>query len=329
MLWEGTINYWLTGHYVVYCNGLYFGSRCFTHKVTLSHHVSIQHFDPPPVFLTEKIFKNILQNSIFHSRHTIDSPNARFSYLQFGNGNKLLIALAGYANEADLFLKIAPALIEEFTVIALDLPWHGETEISNNNFNKEEFIAVLKAVITRFPEMQTVELMGYSYGGRLSLGVLESLNISRLWLIAGDGLEARRGYNFFPIFLRKALTYLMSRPNWFLSLLTALHKIGIVPKYTYRFMTHHLGNEKNRKRLFGTWIFTAHFVSNQQKTVQVLHSKNIPVVIIYGREDKIIQPEGGLKLRKNYPLAEVHFIEAGHKIFGKNLENFLYDYLSK
>ena len=270
-----------------------------------------------------------MHNTIHHSRHTIDSPNARFSYLQFGSGKKLLIALAGYANEADLFLKIATALSEEFTVIALDLPWHGETKILNNTFNKEDFTAVLEAVIARFPEMQTVELMGYSYGGRLSLGVLESLNISRMWLIAADGLEARRGYNFFPIFLRKALSQIMSRPTWFLYLLSALYKIGIVPKYTHRFMTHHLNDEKNRKRLFGTWIFTAHFVSNQQKILQTLGSKKIPVIIIYGREDKIIQAEGGLRLKENYPLAELHFIEAGHKIFGRNLEAFFHNYLSK
>ncbi len=270
-----------------------------------------------------------MHNSIFHSRHTIDSPNASFSYIQFGTGNKLLIALPGYANEADLFLKIAPALSEQFTVIALDLPWHGETKITTDSFSKEDFIAVLKAIIARFPEVQAVELMGYSYGGRLSLGVLDALDISRLWLIAADGLEARRGYNFFPIFLRKVLSRLMSRPDWFLNLLSALHKIGLVPKYTHRFMTHHLGNEKNRKRLLGTWIFTAEFVSNQKKILQTLQEKKIPVVIIYGREDKIIQPEGGLKLKENYPLTEVHFIEAGHKIFGKKLENTLLEYFEK
>lgn len=270
-----------------------------------------------------------MSNYIHHSVHTIESPKASFNYLKFGSGKKLLIALAGYANEADLFLKIAPALSKDFTVIALDLPWHGETKISNYDFNREDFIFVLKEIIAGFPEMQTVELMGYSYGGRLSLGLLVSLNISRLWLIAADGLEARRGYNFFPVFLRKALSRLMSRPAWFLYLLSALYKIGLVPKYTHRFMTHHLADEKNRKRLFGTWIFTAHFVSNQQKILQTLEAKKIPVVIVYGREDKIIQSEGGLKLKENYPLAEVHFIEAGHKIFGKNLEAFLHNYLSK
>ncbi len=268
-----------------------------------------------------------MHKSIHHSRHTIDSPKANFSYLQFGSGKKLLIALPGYANKADLFLKVAPALSEKFTVIALDLPWHGETKITNKNFSKEDFIAVLKAIIALFPEMRAVELMGYSYGGRLSLGILESLDISRLWLIAADGLEARRGYNFFPVFLRKALSRLMLQPAWFLNLLSVLHNIRLVPKYTHRFMTHHLGDEKNRERLLGTWIFTAEFVSSQEKLLQTLNKKKIPVVLIYGREDKIIQPEGGLKLKENYPLAELHFIEAGHKIFGKNLEDFVSGYL--
>ncbi|MGK0365222.1 MAG: pimeloyl-ACP methyl ester carboxylesterase [Saprospiraceae bacterium] len=270
-----------------------------------------------------------MNDAISSSRHTIESHNSSFSYLKFGRGKKLLIALPGYANEADLFLKIASALLDEFTVIALDLPWHGETKITADDFRKEDFIAVLKGVITNFPEMTAVEFMGYSYGGRLSLGILSKFNISRLWLIAADGLEARRGYNFFPVTLRRLLSDLMRQPHWFLKMLSFLHKIRIVPKYTHRFMTHHLGNEENKSRLLGTWIFTADFVSNQKELLQSLQEKQIPVVLIYGRQDKIIHSEGGLKLKDNYPLAEVHFIEARHKIFGRNLERFLKDYLKK
>jgi len=266
---------------------------------------------------------------ILSSRHTMEFPKATFSYLKFGRGKKLLIALAGYANEADLFLKIAPALLDEFTVIALDLPWHGESLMKEDNFEKGDFIAVLKGIIDSFPKVAAVEFMGYSYGGRLSLGVLSEFNISRLWLIAADGLEARRGYNFFPIRLRKLLSGFMRKPKWFLKLLSFLYKMRIVPKYTHRFMTHHLGNEVNKNRLLGTWIFTADFVSNQKRLLQNLQVKQIPVVVVYGSKDKIIHPKGGLKLKKNYPLAEVHFIDAGHKIFGKNLEHFLKTYLSK
>jgi pimeloyl-ACP methyl ester carboxylesterase len=267
-----------------------------------------------------------LKNPIQYSRHTLNNTKSSFSYLLFGSGKKLLIALPGYANEADLFLKIAPALSGEFTVIALDLPWHGETKIINKDFNKADFIAILKDIIALFPELQAVELMGYSYGGRLSLGVFESLNISRLWLIAADGLEARRGYNFFPVSLRKALSRFVSRPDLFLNLLSALHKLGLVPKYTHRFMTHHLGDKKNRKRLMGTWIFTADFVSSQKSLMQTLNEKKTPVVLIYGREDKIIQPKGALKLKENYPSAELHFIDAGHKIFGESLEKVILSY---
>ena len=270
-----------------------------------------------------------MNDTVSYSRHTIKNSNSSFSYLKFGIGKKLLIALPGYANEADLFLKIAPALQEEFTVIALDLPWHGETKITRDDFGKDDFVAVLKSIIASFPAMTAVEFMGYSYGGRLSLGVLSEFNISRLWLIAADGLEARRGYNFFPVALRRLLSSLMLRPNWFLKMLNFLHEIRIVPKYTHRFMTHHLGNEANKNRLLGTWIFTADFVTNQEKLLKSLQEKQIPVLVIYGSADKIIHSEGGLKLKENYPLTEVHFIDAGHKIFGKNLEIFLQNYLTK
>ena len=266
-------------------------------------------------------------STIPYSRHTIESHNSNFSYLKFGTGEKLLIALPGYANQADLFLKVADALVNEFTVIALDLPWHGETKIKSDDFNKQDFIAVLKSIINSFPEMITVEFMGYSYGGRLCLGVLSEFNISRLWLVAADGLEAKRGYNFFPVSLRRVLSHVMRKPNCFLKILSFFHKLHIAPKYTHRFMTHHLGDEENRNRLLGTWVFTADFVSNQKRLLRVLQEKKIPVILIYGKQDRIIHPDGGIKLKKNYSLAEVHFIDAGHKIFGRNLDLFLQNYL--
>jgi len=264
-----------------------------------------------------------LKKEIPFQKNTYLYQKSSFNYLTFGRGEALLLALPGYADEADLFLKIAPALVEKYTVVALDLPWHGETKIGDTYFGKKDFIQVLQGIIARFSEKKRVEIMGYSYGGRLSLGILSELNVKRLWLIAADGLEARRGYNFFPISLRRVIGRVLKNPNLFLTALDFLRKIRLVPKYTHRFMTHHLGNEFNRKRLFGTWIFTADFVSNQEQILRDLQVIEIPVTIIYGRNDKIIQSEGGLALAEKYPLAKIYFVDAGHKIFGQELANVI------
>lgn len=260
-----------------------------------------------------------MKTAVPFQKNTYVYQESSFNYLTFGTGEILLLALPGYANEADLFLKIAPALVDKYTVIALDLPWHGDTQIADKSFRKEDFIQVLKGICACFPEKNRVELMGYSYGARLSLGIFSKLNIQRLWLIAGDGLEARRGYNFFPVSLRRLIGRALKNPKSFLLTLDFLRKLRLVPKYTHRFMTHHLGNEFNRKRLFETWIFTAEFVSNPKKILQDLQIAKIPVTIIYGRNDKIIQPKGGLDLSQKYSLAKVYFVNTGHKIFGQEL----------
>lgn len=264
-----------------------------------------------------------MKEDISVERGQYDYAESSFNYLKFGTGDTLLLALPGYANEANLFLKIAPALVEKYTVVALDLPWHGETKMSDKSFGKADFVQVLKDIIALFSEKKAVELMGYSYGGRLSLGVFKELTISRLWLIAADGLEARRAYNFFPVVLRRQLSRFVKNPKLFLTALDFLRQIRIVPKYTHLFMTHHLGNEFNRKRLLGTWVFTSEFVSNQTEILRNLQDGNVPVTLIYGTNDKVIQAQGGLYLAAKYSLAEVHFVEAGHKIFGKELKAIL------
>lgn len=249
--------------------------------------------------------------------------NSDIRYLQFGEGKKLLIALPGYANEAELYLTLKEVLSEKYTVLALDLPYHGQTLIREAEFRKEDLLTVILELTGQFPESEGVEIMGYSYGSRLSLGLFSALPVSRIWLVAGDGLEARRGYNFFPLSLRKLITRIFIKPRGFVRFLKFLRQLRILPKYSYRFMSHHLGTEANRKRLFGTWLLLYDFKTNRREILRSLQEKKIPVTLIYGTQDKIIKPEGGKWLADNYSGTEVHFVDSGHKIFGEELKKML------
>lgn len=249
--------------------------------------------------------------------------NSDIRYLRFGEGKKLLIALPGYANEAELYLVLQEVLQKDYTVLALDLPYHGRTQIREEEFRKQDFQTIIQELIKQFPRCEAVEIMGYSYGSRLTLGLFSALPVSRIWLVAGDGLEARRGYNFYPLMLRKFITRIFSEPRGFVHLLKFFRQIRLLPKYSYRFMSHHLGTEANRKRLFGTWLLLHDFKTNRREILRSLQEKKIPITLIYGTKDKIIKPTGGKWLAENYSGAEVHFVDSGHKIFGEELKEVL------
>lgn len=254
-----------------------------------------------------------------------------FSYLQFGEGEKLLIAFHGFAIEGKGFLQIKNALIPDYTVVALDLPFHGETKDVSFSFQKEELIEVVQNIICLFPQKKKVEFMGYSYGGRVALGVFSHFKINKLWLLASDGLEDKWNYNLpiYPLWFRFFIIKKMNNPKWFLKLIDKLYSLGLFPKYTHRFMSRHLGTKENRERLFGTWIFLHEFIINKNKLIRKLEEQQLEVSIIYGTDDTIINPKGGLFLSKKTNLVEVHFVEAGHKILGDNLNSFFEKSLKK
>ena len=77
----------------------------------------------------------------------LDFSASRLRLLRFGSGERLLIALHGFGDKAELFAPPAKALGTEYTVIAFDLPFHGETEWRQNVFSKTDLAFILRQIM--------------------------------------------------------------------------------------------------------------------------------------------------------------------------------------
>ena len=53
----------------------------------------------------------------------------------FGTGNKLLICFHGYGEDGDSFEPLEKKLGNEYTLAAIDFPFHGETKWNEGSFN--------------------------------------------------------------------------------------------------------------------------------------------------------------------------------------------------
>ena len=255
--------------------------------------------------------------------NTLSYKKSEFRYLTFGNGNILLIALHGFSNTGDIFLPLSNVLSEKYTVVALDLPYHGRTKIDGTNFRKADMITVLKMIIELFPKCHATELMGYSFGGRLSLGVFDKINARKLWLLAPDGLEKRRGYNRFPKTFRRFIARRLEKPQSFLKILSWLESKKLVPTYSRQFMEYQLMNDTNRRRAMGSWMLTADFKSNRKDLLRRLRKYEPEILLIYGKYDRIILADGGLSLAQQYEKAKVKIVNTGHHVFGRELKKIL------
>ena len=94
----------------------------------------------------------------------------QLSFQQVGSGQPLVI-LHGFTGSAEAMLPLAKCLSEERTIYLIDLPGHGQTglldDLSLHGF--EETVRLLKDLLTHL-DLEEVDLLGYSMGGRLALG---------------------------------------------------------------------------------------------------------------------------------------------------------------
>src|ERR1035437_4038700 len=58
---------------------------------------------------------------------TVSYQQSTFHFHQFGNGAKLLLCFHGYGEMAGSFLFLEKSLGKEYTMIAIDFPFHGKT----------------------------------------------------------------------------------------------------------------------------------------------------------------------------------------------------------
>src|SRR5687767_14790044 len=97
--------------------------------------------------------------------------NSTLAWYKLGTGPKQVICFHGYAEDGTSFDLLAAHLRDTYTIYAIDLPYHGATEWSENReFTHIDLQEVIKAII---PGSQKWSLMGFSLGGRICLSLYQ------------------------------------------------------------------------------------------------------------------------------------------------------------
>jgi pimeloyl-ACP methyl ester carboxylesterase len=147
------------------------------------------------------------------SGNFISFGSSRLHYHRWGRGDKLLLCFHGYGESAVSFAFLAETLGDEFTILAIDLPYHGKTEwneypatvapststfsatssapagcstLSDTStasgsgqtlpFTVDHLLSILETLLSTLdiPAITHWYLMGYSMGGRIALSLLQA-----------------------------------------------------------------------------------------------------------------------------------------------------------
>lgn len=248
----------------------------------------------------------------------------RIHYLTFGHGPKLLVALHGFGDRARMFAVLAESLGKNYTVVALDLPFHGQTEWDGRSFTKAELTAILEGVLT-MQGHDRFSLMGFSFGARLAQAMLPDFidRLDKLYLLSPDGLNTR-GMSMAvhtPMWVRNTLYRALQRPNWFLSLVKVGHRVKVVPGLIAHFLVSNLPRADRFQRTFGCWFALNSFYLGRRKIKAILKASELPVDVYFGTRDEMIRFKTIKKMNEELPKMRLFLLDQGHRVVGETLRD--------
>ncbi len=112
--------------------------------------------------------------------HTVDDINMH--YIRYGNKKgKTLIFLHGWGQNIDMMKPVANPYENDYDIIIVDLPGHGESEEPTRILEIPDFVKCIKSLVDSL-KIKNPTLIGHSFGGKISLLYASKYEVDKLIL---------------------------------------------------------------------------------------------------------------------------------------------------
>ncbi|MES2004019.1 MAG: alpha/beta hydrolase [Bacteroidota bacterium] len=243
--------------------------------------------------------------------------NSRIRFSRWGYGPEYLLCLHGYGEEGGSFAFLEKELGKQYTLIAIDFPFHGGTDWQEEFlFDPPDLVHLIHQII---PNETPMTILGYSMGGRVALQLLQLIpgQIRKLVLVAPDGLHrnkwqwlaTRTGIG------NRLFKWAMQQPGLLLGLMDLAGKLGLYHKSLIKFVHFYLDDAEQRMILYRRWTTMRKFKPDLGLLKKIIRDKKIPVSLLFGRYDRVIRAIHGYHFSNGAEAwIRVVEIEAGHQL---------------
>lgn len=255
----------------------------------------------------------------------LNYKSSAINYYCYGNGPKQLVCFHGYGEEANAFDFLGKYIGDQYTIYAIDLPFHGKTEWKEGlKFSVADLAQIVEDIITTGNEKQEtrsqkLSLLGFSLGGRMALRLYQSIQerVDQLVLLAPDGLKVNFWYwlSTQTWLGNKFFAFTMQKPGWFFGFLKLLNRIKLVNASIFKFVNFYIGNKEVRTLLYNRWTTLRKIKPDLKKIKSGVRQHSTAVRLIYGRHDRIILSSVGAKFRRGIEShCDISVIASGHQV---------------
>ena len=122
-------------------------------------------------------------------------------YDKQGSANKCILLLHGWGDTRKTFRQLQKDLAQEYTVISVDLPGFGDTQVPHEAWDLDEYANFIRAFLQKIGIAKLYAVVGHSNGCALALRSISTKKImpQRLILIAASGIRNRGSVRKFAI----------------------------------------------------------------------------------------------------------------------------------
>ncbi|MFM8738687.1 MAG: alpha/beta fold hydrolase, partial [Cytophagales bacterium] len=253
---------------------------------------------------------------VFQTGFFIDYYGNRLHYAKTGSGRTILLMFHGFGQHHGIFDSWAQALCNDYTLYSFDLFFHGQSHWQSRKALEKTGWQEIMTLFFKLESITDFELVGFSMGGKFALATLELFptKVKKITLLAPDGIKTSFWYSLatYPIATRSLFKSMILHPKRLLWLTKFLRALHLVDDGLLRFAENQMNTEEKRRRVYYSWVYFRHLKFNLNTIATIINRYRIPITLLVGRYDKVIQPKKMRSFLKLIETKEFKILEAGH-----------------
>jgi pimeloyl-ACP methyl ester carboxylesterase len=260
--------------------------------------------------------------------HYFENALVNLHYYKFGRGDKIMLCFHGYGMHGKQFLPLEPALGSTYTFIGFDLFFHKETKLKDQSLSavkKRITKAQFAGLITEFCAYENIgrfSVIGYSMGSHYATTVIEELGerIDEYIVAAPSCLNAGALTTFFSKYKlgNALLKKLALSENGLTNLLGFLKKVRIIDAEARDILCNEVATADLRFNLYACFIYLRLLETDEPRLIEVLTTKNIRSIFIFGKRDRMYPPTIGKSFFAKFKQAEVVILNESHELINQD-----------
>ncbi|MCW5900363.1 MAG: alpha/beta hydrolase [Flavobacteriales bacterium] len=249
------------------------------------------------------------------------------AYRTYGHGPLPLLAFHGFGRTGEDFHILEGPLGGLCTIYAFDLHYHGNSPSEPIRAERPYTPQELADYFTAFMDhlgADKVLLLGYSFGGRTVLNLLEQvpLRVERAFLAAPDGLKTRPWYRGLATsrFGRWLYKRFITHPQRIHAVIHLLKAIRLMNERMHRFLIGQTDTIEKRRLVHDVWLSYRRIEPDLATVAANAERRGIPVHLFFGEFDRVIPGRLGQRLRKHAPeTVSIQHLPLGHVLLTSEL----------